>query len=115
MTATTIDRDTITIPATEKYSDAWCACLQGPLDECGMWPLEYTGGEPYHWCPECYRDQVIVSHNDLLQDYRQALEQGEKRDLPTLEDAQGQVFSTWEARMVGGDCDGGHTPPRIDW
>jgi len=80
-----------------QYSEAWCACLESLLDECGRWPIVYLSGGPTHWCPACYDD---------------ALTKDDDEDDEELIHLNALDFAMDAARHATNTCDRGHKPPK---
>ena len=91
------------------YSNAWCVCLAGLLEDGhDKWPILFGSGDPTHWCPTCYDESLIEQRQEAEDDddleyflanpgnrvERHALDAAILYDLPN------------------DTCDRGHKPPK---
>lgn len=90
-----------------KYSEAWCVCLAGLLEDGhDKWPLLFErNGEPMHWCPTCY-DESIVTQREEAEEDDEPFDADSERVAEYATDAA--TIPDWQ---VGDACPNGHAPP----
>lgn len=93
------------------YSEAWCVCLADLLTNGhDKWPVYYpkSGGDPRHWCPDCYDESVEDQRKEAKEegllhffDIRRTLVHSNALDDASMADYE-----------AGGDtCPNGHQAP----